>query len=124
VAIRVLIADDYPFIRVGVRTQLSSCDDIEVVGEAANGTDAVQQAEVLFPNVLILDGQMPGLETAKVIQYVQALAQPVYVLILSAHDDIVSLPRKSGHPDKIEVSYDKTQPHTRVQRTSGEAVVQ
>ena len=58
--IRVLIADDNAVIRQGVRALLtSSADDIEVVGEAATGREAIEQAEALAPDVVLLDIRMP-----------------------------------------------------------------
>jgi DNA-binding NarL/FixJ family response regulator len=87
-AIRVLIADDCPLLRAGVRTELARHAVIEVVGEARNGDEALQQAEVLRPDMLLLDIGMPGLSAAEVIRRVRTLARPVQVLILTAHGDI------------------------------------
>jgi DNA-binding NarL/FixJ family response regulator len=59
--IRVLIADDHPIVRQGLRTFLEVQGDIEVVGEAADGNEAVALAASLDPDVLLLDMKMPGL---------------------------------------------------------------
>jgi DNA-binding NarL/FixJ family response regulator len=61
-AIRVLIADDQPLMRQGFAMILRAQPDIEVVGEAATGTDAVEQARRLDPDVVMLDIQMPGMD--------------------------------------------------------------
>ncbi len=58
--IRVLIADDHPVVRQGLRTFLGVQDDIEVVGEASDGPEVVSQAEALDPDVILLDLKMPG----------------------------------------------------------------
>jgi DNA-binding NarL/FixJ family response regulator len=58
---RVLIVDDHPITRDGLRTALSMSADIEIVGEAANGEDAVQAVERLAPDVVFMDVRMPGM---------------------------------------------------------------
>jgi DNA-binding NarL/FixJ family response regulator len=62
VTVRVLLADDQPLARAGLRTLLESCDDIEVVGEAASGTEAVERARAARPDVVLMDIRMPGLD--------------------------------------------------------------
>ncbi len=86
-AIRVLIADDHPVMRLGVRTELTRHADIHVVGEATHGDEAVRQAEAWQPDVLVLDIQMPGLKATEVIRQVQALGGPTRVLVLTAYGD-------------------------------------
>ena len=86
--IRVLIADDHPIVRAGVRGELARHADIEVVGEATNGDEAAQLSETLQPDVLVLDIEMPGLKAMEVIEHALVLSTPVRVLILTAHDDI------------------------------------
>jgi DNA-binding NarL/FixJ family response regulator len=60
--IRVLLADDQPMARAGLRTLLDSCDDIEVVGEAASGAEALERARAARPDVVLMDIRMPGLD--------------------------------------------------------------
>jgi len=57
--IRILIADDHQLLREGIRNFLSLEPDFEIVGEAANGEEAVTQAEALKPDVMLLDINMP-----------------------------------------------------------------
>ena len=59
-AIRVLLADDHPVVREGLRGMLAAEPDIEVVGEAASGPEAVALAERLRPDVILMDLRMPG----------------------------------------------------------------
>lgn len=61
-SIRVLIADDQPLVRSGLRTLLTAECDLEVVGEAANGADACEQVAVLSPDVVLMDVRMPVLD--------------------------------------------------------------
>jgi DNA-binding NarL/FixJ family response regulator len=58
--IRVLIADDHAILRLGLRALIATEPDMEVVGEAVDGTDAVRQARCLRPDVMVLDLVMPG----------------------------------------------------------------
>jgi DNA-binding NarL/FixJ family response regulator len=69
--LRVLIVDDHPITRDGLRTALSSSDDLEVVGEATNGEEAIALAEQTDPDVVFMDIRMPGiggLEATKAIR--------------------------------------------------------
>jgi DNA-binding NarL/FixJ family response regulator len=63
VSIRLLIADDHPVVRDGLRAMLDTQNDMEVVGEAATGSDAVARARVLRPDVVLMDLQMPPTST-------------------------------------------------------------
>ena len=85
--IRIVVADDHPVMRSGIRTLLDAEDDIEVVGEAANGAEALRLVESAKPDVLLLDMEMPGLSGVDVARKIQAAALPVFVLALSAYDD-------------------------------------
>src|SRR5829696_7089297 len=82
--IRVLIADDHAVVREGIRHVLSADEGFDVVGEAANGADAVTLAAELLPDVVVLDLSMPelsGLEAAPKLNAAGAV-----VLVLSIHD--------------------------------------
>src|SRR6201997_847256 len=66
--IRVLIVDDEPIARRGIRRYLAKRNDIEVIGEAANGINAVEQINELHPDIVFLDVQMPDLDGFGVIE--------------------------------------------------------
>lgn len=83
---RVVLADDHQGMRESIRYLLEAAD-IEVVGEACNGLEALNLAENLTPDVLLLDIEMPGLKGIEVAQRLQAIKSPVRILILSAYDD-------------------------------------
>lgn len=85
--IRVILADDHPVTRGGIRTLLEKAPGIVVVGEANDGVEALRLIEDLTPDVLLLDMEMPGLKGIEVAQRLQAAGSPVRVLALSAYDD-------------------------------------
>jgi len=87
-AIRVVLADDHPVTRGGIRDLLDKAVDIEVVGEAGDGPEALRQVEELSPDVLLLDMEMPGMKGVEVARQLQAATSPVRVLALSAYDDV------------------------------------
>ena len=84
---RVLIVDDEPIARRGIRRYLAEHDGIEVVGEAANGISAVEQINELHPDIVFLDVQMPDLDGFGVIENVEPSTgpAPVYIFV-TAHD--------------------------------------
>lgn len=89
--IRVLIADDHPIVRSGIRTEIARHQDIEVVGEALTGDDALRLVCELHPDVLILDVNMPGLRADKVVREVKRESTPSKVLILTAYGDAATV---------------------------------
>jgi DNA-binding NarL/FixJ family response regulator len=87
--IRVLIADDQPLVRAGLRTILEAEPDFQVVGEAADGTAAVQQALRLRPDVVLMDIRMPRLDGLQATRELMATPQdtsPQRVIILTTFD--------------------------------------
>jgi DNA-binding NarL/FixJ family response regulator len=85
--IRVLVVDDEPLVRGGVRMILESESDIEVVGEAADGNEALEQAHALTPDVVILDIRMPGLDGIETTRrLLQRRHDPPRILILTTFD--------------------------------------
>lgn len=86
--IRVAIADDHHLVRQGIRALLEKADDIEVVGEAADGYEALELVERLMPDVLIMDLVMPHLDGFQTMQRVVAhSAGSTQVVVLSMHSD-------------------------------------
>ncbi len=88
IPLRVLLADDHPVVRSGIRNELARHADIEVVGEAVSGDEALQLAEALRPNVLILDIAMPGLKAAQVIRRLRARSTSPGILVLTAYGGV------------------------------------
>lgn len=85
--IRVLLADDHAVVRAGLRTLFDGHPDIKVVGETANGEEAVDRAAALRPDVAVLDFSMPALNGAGAAGRLRAEAPDVKVLVLSAYED-------------------------------------
>jgi len=85
--IRVLIADDHPVVRSGIRNLLERESEIVVIGEAGSGEIALQLTRSLLPDVLLLDLEMPGMKGYEVAKQIRAECLPVAVLVLSAYDD-------------------------------------
>ncbi|RPI32291.1 MAG: DNA-binding response regulator [Chloroflexota bacterium] len=84
---RVVLADDHPMIRFGIRKLLEKEDDIVVVGEASDGRAALELVEALQPDVLLLDLEMPVLKGYEVAQILQDMGSRVRILVLSAYKD-------------------------------------
>jgi DNA-binding NarL/FixJ family response regulator len=85
--IRVLLADDHPIVRTGIRTLLEHAPDIEVVAETGSGVEVLTLVEKLMPDVLLLDMELPGLSGVEVAAHLKLHSVPVRVLALSAYDD-------------------------------------
>jgi DNA-binding NarL/FixJ family response regulator len=83
--IRLLIADDHPVVRDGLRAMLATQPDMELVGEAATGTQAVAQARALRPDVVLMDLQMPDLDGPGAIATLREQAPEVRVLVLTTY---------------------------------------
>ncbi|ALC22279.1 response regulator [Streptomyces pristinaespiralis] len=82
----VLIVDDQPMQRFGFRMLLESQDDMAVVGEAGNGTDAVRQTAELHPDVVLMDIRMPGLDGIEATRRIVASGARTRVLIVTTFD--------------------------------------
>lgn len=83
----VVIADDHPRVRAGIRNLLENAPDIVVVGEAENGIEAISLVEKLSPDVLVVDMEMPHLNGNEVAARLREKGSQVRILALSAHDD-------------------------------------
>jgi len=86
-SIRVVIADDHPLIRAGLKTSITSETDLLVVGEATNGEEAQRLCEDHQPDVLLLDLRMPGQTALETIANLRQHSPHTKVLILTAFDD-------------------------------------
>jgi DNA-binding NarL/FixJ family response regulator len=84
--IRVLIADDHPVVRAGLSLMLQTEPDIVVVGEAADGPEALALAEQLRPVVLLLDLEMPGMDGVEVLRHLRVAAPEVAVVVFTVFD--------------------------------------
>lgn len=83
--ISVLIVDDHAVLRAGLTALLDAEGDLEVVGEASNGEDAIELARTLRPDVVIMDLSMPGLGGLEATRRISALELGVKILVLTAH---------------------------------------
>jgi len=83
-SIRVLLTDDHAIVRKGVRALLSTEPDIQIVGEASNGAEAVAQAEVLCPDVILMDLMMPKLDGIEATLQITARFPSVRVIVLTS----------------------------------------
>jgi DNA-binding NarL/FixJ family response regulator len=84
--IRVLLVDDHTLIRAGISALLERMERVEIVGEAADGRDAMKLIQELTPDVVLLDLQMPGLSGFEVLQQTTEKFPHVKVIVLSVHD--------------------------------------
>jgi two-component system nitrate/nitrite response regulator NarL len=83
-AIRILIADDHPVVRLGVRNMLKTDDAFEVVGEASDGKEAMARTLDLSPNILLLDLSMPNMPGLEVMRAIMTDSSRVKILLLTA----------------------------------------
>ncbi len=86
-SIRVLLVDDHPIIRNGIKNMLVKTMDIEVVGEAENGEAVIGLVKRLKPDVLVLDMDLPGKNGIQVTEELKAMGSPVHILAFSGYDD-------------------------------------
>lgn len=85
--IRVLIADDHPLFRDGLRALLGSVPDTEVVGEAATGEEAIVQAAALSPDIVLMDIQMPGLNGIEATRRILQANPTARIVMLTMFED-------------------------------------
>ncbi len=85
--LRVLLAEDHEMVREGLKALVNAQADMEVVGEAEDGRVAVERAQALQPDVLVMDITMPGLNGLKATERVKQLCPQVKVLTLTRHTD-------------------------------------
>ena len=85
--IRLLIADDHRVYREGIRVLLQDVEEVEVIGEAADGDQTVLQAERLRPDVILMDLKMPGTNGIEATRHIAARSPQVGILVLTMYDD-------------------------------------
>ncbi len=84
--IRILVADDHPIVRDGLVAVLSTQPDFEVVGEAADGRQVVEQALAFQPDVILLDLEMPEVDGVQALEQLRKLGQSVRAVVFTAFD--------------------------------------
>ncbi len=96
--ISVLIADDHPVVRQGLRTFLELQEDVEIAGEAADGIQAVEQVRHVLPDVVLIDLVMPELDGIEAIRQIRAVSPSTKVIVLTsfAEDDKIFPSIKAG----------------------------
>jgi DNA-binding NarL/FixJ family response regulator len=85
--VRVVLADDQPLVRSGLRVLMADAPDIDVVGEAGTGSEAVQLVRDAEPDVAVMDIRMPGMDGIEATELITAAAGATRVLILTTFDD-------------------------------------
>ena len=88
--IRLLLVDDRPAVRRGLRIWLALEPNMEVVGEASDGAEAISLARALHPDVVLMDVEMPGMDGISATAALRSLAPQSAVVILTLYDDAVT----------------------------------
>jgi NarL family two-component system response regulator LiaR len=98
--IRVMIVDDVEGVRQDLRTLLTLIGDIQVIGEARNGNEAVQQARILHPDVILMDLEMPFLDGYEAARQIKTVWPSCRIIALTIHD------HESAHLQAINAGMD------------------
>ena len=85
--IRVMVVDDHPLVREGIRLMLATSDDLTFVGDAFDGESALQRIQTIQPDVILLDIRMPGMDGLEVLAHVHKTWPQIAVLLLTTYDD-------------------------------------
>jgi NarL family two-component system response regulator LiaR len=85
--IRILIVDDHKVVRKGLRTFIAVHDDLDLVGEAGNGEEAIEQCATLLPDVVLMDLKMPVMDGPTAIRHIRSRFPDVKVVALTSFDD-------------------------------------
>ena len=90
-ALRILLVDDHPLVRTGLRALLASVPDMTVVGEASNGEEAIAQAAELQPDIILMDLHMPGLNGIEATRRIVQAHPHIGILVLTMLEDDASV---------------------------------
>jgi DNA-binding NarL/FixJ family response regulator len=85
--IKVMIVDDHPVFRQGLRNVLASHEDLDIIGEAADGEEAVERAQALLPDVVVMDINLPSMNGLQATRELKAHCPEINVIMLTAYDD-------------------------------------
>lgn len=85
--IRILLVEDHSMVRAGLRALLERANDITIVGEAANGQEAIASTEQLKPHILLMDIMMPRLNGIQAAEQIREMKLPVKIILLSMYSD-------------------------------------
>ena len=85
--IRILIADDHPVFRFGLRALLNADAEMEVISEAASGEEAIEQAATLQPDIIVMDLNMPGVNGLEATRQIIQISPHIGILIITMFDD-------------------------------------
>lgn len=102
-SIRVLVVDDHQMVREGLRRFLSDELDLQLIGEATNGQEAVRMTDELLPDVVVMDIGLPVMDGVEATRKIREAHPEVHVIALSAHADtyFVDAMKKSGACDYV-----------------------
>ena len=98
--IRLLLVDDHPVVREGLRSYLSAHPQLQIIGEAVSGEDALRQARRLKPDLVLMDINLPGINGLETASQLRRVAPTARVIILSVHDEreyLAQVPRSGAH---------------------------
>ncbi len=85
--VRIVLADDHPVVRRGLRALIGTIEGLDVVGEAADGEAAIREVQLLRPDVVLMDVRMPGTGGVEATRRIRAVAPTTAVLMLTMYDD-------------------------------------